>query len=136
MKHTAHYIIRANPELKDRLAGTDYADLETLIGPILWTHEQGGRSSFTRQDHIVAVKRLYVEYVRSIVPGAEAVVVADLLSDDAPFDRWWSIEVFSGINNTVEEVARELEEVIGSDRLAKISPIFDEVGTQQKDQGA
>jgi hypothetical protein len=124
MRYTAYYIIRSRPELVARLTGTQYADLETLVGPLLWTNEQGGRTAFTKQDHILAVKRLYVEYIRNVVPGPEAAIVGDLLACEGPFDKWWTLEVFDGYHNTVADAAREVEEVIGSDALAAISPIL------------
>jgi hypothetical protein len=124
MRYTAYYIIRSRPELVAKLADTQYADLETLVGPLLWTHEQGGRSTFTKQDHIIAVKRLYVEYIRNVVPGPEAVGVGELLACEEPFDKWWTLEVFDGYHNTVADAAREVEEIVGPDALAALSPIF------------
>jgi len=124
MRYTAYYIIRSKPELTAKLVGTQYADLEALVGPLLWTHEQGGRTTFTKQDHIVAVKRLYVEYVRNVVPGPEAVILGNLLAGEEPFDEWWTLEVFDGHHNTVADAAHEVEEVIGPDAVAALSPIF------------
>lgn len=124
MRYTAYYIIRSRPALVAKLAGTEYADLEALVGPVLWTHEQGGRSTFTKQDHIVAVKRLYVEYIRNVIPGPRAAIVGDLLAYEGPFDKWWTLEVFDGYDNTVADAAREVEEIIGHDALVAISPIF------------
>src|SRR5262245_21629268 len=105
MEYTAFYIIRSKPALRGKLQKTDYADLELVIGPLLWTNEQGGRTCFTEEDYIVAVKQLYVTYVKNIIlrPGESGVFFGDLVdaAGDALFDEWWTLEVFQGFDSTI-----------------------------------
>jgi hypothetical protein len=126
MKYTAHYIIRSKPALTTKLAGTDYFDLESVAGPLILTYAQGG-SSFTGEEYVAAVKRLFVEHVRHVALAlvtAPVLGTSELSAGEASFDRWWTLEVFDGNHESVEDLVHELRKVIGPAGIARISPIF------------
>jgi hypothetical protein len=118
----ACYIIRGKPELKKALEGTEYADVELIAGPQLWTNSEGGRTVHTKEDYIPAVKRLFVAYVKHVIlqPGDGEALFGHFDVEETTFDKWWNLEVFHGFDNSTADVARELEQVGHGDAVSPI----------------
>jgi len=110
MRYTASYIIRGKPELETRIRERQLDRLDYVVGPFLWTNEQGGRTAYDTDDYTAAVKRLFVAHLKHVALQPQDVdeLFGDLPIGDAAFDRWWTTEVFQGIDESAPDVVEQL----------------------------
>lgn len=108
MRYTAYYVIRNRESLRKRIPKVP--DLsEFLSEPVLWTKEQGGRDSWTSEDHMKAVKYLFLAYMKNALSDKITERIFGNFSISTEFfDSWWDLELFDGFDETVEDVAEEL----------------------------
>lgn len=101
MQYESTYIIRPKTSLLDRIANLDLPHLEE---PVLWKATEGGRSVWMADDHIEAVKVVFIAALQhdlddEALPGW----VRELAATAATFDQWWTIERFMSHDAILEE---------------------------------
>ncbi len=117
MRYTAFYIIRPRERLLQKLSEETSSILE-LSEPVLWTNEQGGRSVWSKNDYVQALKYLFVANVKNLLPKHLIQnVFGDLPITVMSFDAWWRMECFDGFDETFENAIEEL----------RVTPIFKEL---------
>lgn len=122
VRYTGFYVIRGNDRLVARVREREIEVLDLIVGPFLWSHEQGGVSAYTLQDHQGFVKRAFLAHLQCLAlePGVIERVIDELRIADEIFDLWWTMEAFQGLDESVSDVADQLRRAGRTDALEQI----------------
>ena len=107
------YLIDPKPALCDRLGDCADRDLaEVLVEPVLIRNLEPDKLMWRREEHAVAVKLMFLSYVRELDPFArpcefESLFGSSRLSTNL-FDRWWTIRRLDYIDYDSEELCASL----------------------------
>ncbi len=112
VRYTAFYIIKPAESLKKKVEYNSLHSDEFPFAPLLWTNRQGGRSSWTSEDYVLAMKCLFVAYLKyCTLPALEIrFLFGDLEISAEGFDAWWEMELYDGYDDNVDDLVQEISE--------------------------
>lgn len=108
MEHEAYYTIKPRRELLDLLPQLgSFGDF--VVASFLWVNRQGGRTTLTKDDCVLAIKQLFLLRVRHYARNEGNDFFHEIGISEDEFDRWWTIDV-QGVDEYAVEVLAELRE--------------------------
>lgn len=96
MRYTAFYLIDPLPTLRARLQLLNDHELEQLLlDSVMLSHQEGGRSFWSAEDHTHIVKLLFLAQLKeykqlSCEDDFEKIFESSRINTEV-FDRWWTI---------------------------------------------
>ncbi|RKI42230.1 hypothetical protein D7Y27_17055 [Corallococcus sp. AB004] len=96
MLHEAYYLIRPKPAVLAQAAALGLRDIKWLMEPQLWNKGEPDRSPWSRDDHLMQMKLLFLAWLRSEYGGQpeyKQLFGALPLSVES-FDQGWFVERF------------------------------------------
>jgi hypothetical protein len=89
---------------------------------MLWTMEQGGRTTFTPDDSKIAVKCLFVANLKYNLLNSREIVKLfhHLDASEAGFDRWWTLDAFDGYDAAIADIANALRATRAAAELSEV----------------
>ena len=113
MQFSAFYLIEARPELSERVPILSDPVLERhLLEPEMISKLEGGRSRWTKEDHTLTIKLLFLAQIKEYTPLSSDAVFERLFGSHrlstSLFDRWWTIRRFE-VNESAEGLYSELK---------------------------
>jgi hypothetical protein len=128
MRVTAYYVLRARPELLERLGRGCPEILPHFSAPALWTRSEGGSAGGDVAEWLEQLKLSFLLGLQAHLDelGDERLSMVIHGALGAPpwgadtFDRGWTAERFGGVDEYADEVARvatseQLHKLTGSD---------------------